>query len=265
MTSCAGRWLHQNGRAQIFAWVSFVNAQQPMDSPPDGRKTADSGRFAVHSYPSSPQVGAARAFPHALFFSDPGAIFFSIPAYRSRAAANVECSAAVLTRRARFASPITFQMRLFAGFRTCSALCAFRTAAAFVCARNVFVLLRRRCAFDCADLAVSLRTPRLRRCVPRRTHARLRMPPVFTARRFYAGPAAHTIRRADVSFRPVPVYGRSLMAGCLPPPCIPPRLCRLQAFKTRAAVFVFARRVVYKKRPDGALRLACCLCYLYTQ
>lgn len=166
MTSCAGRWLHQNGRAQIFAWVSFVNAQQPMDSPPDGRKTADSGRFAVHSYPSSPQVGAARAFPHALFFSDPGAIFFSIPAYRSRAAANVECSAAVLTRRARFASPITFQMRRFAGFRTCSALCAFRTAAAFVCARNAFVLLRRRCAFDCADLAVSLRTPRQRRCVP---------------------------------------------------------------------------------------------------
>lgn len=125
MTSCAGRWLHQNGRAQIFAWVSFVNAQQPMDSPPDGRKTADFGRFAVHSYPSSPQVGAARAFPHALFFSDPGAIFFSIPLYRSRAAANVECSAAVLTRRARFASPITFQMRRFAGFRTCSALCAF--------------------------------------------------------------------------------------------------------------------------------------------
>lgn len=230
MTSCAGRWLHQNGRAQIFAWVSFVNAQQPMDSPPDGRKTADSGRFAVHSYPSSPQVGAAHAFPHALFFSDPGAIFFSIPLYRSRAAANVECSAAVLTRRARFASPITFQMRRFADFRTCSALCAFRTAAAFVCARNVFVLLRRRCAFDCADLAVSLRTPRLRRCVPRRTHARLRMPPVFTARRFYAGPTAHTIRRADVSFRPVPVYGRGLVAQCLPPPCIPPRLCRLQAF-----------------------------------
>lgn len=69
----------------------------------------------------------------------------------------------------------------------------------------------------------------------RRTHARLRMPPVFTARCFYAGPAAHTTRRADVSFRrPVPVYGRSLMAGCLPPPGIPPRLCRLQAFKTRA-------------------------------
>ena len=69
----------------------------------------------------------------------------------------------------------------------------------------------------------------------RRTHARLRMPPVFTARRFYAGPAAHTTRRADVSFRrPVPVYGRSLVAGCLTPPGIPPRLCRLQAFKTRA-------------------------------
>lgn len=223
-----------------------------MDSPPDGRKTADFGRFAVHSYPSSPQVGAARAFPHALFFSDPGAIFFSIPLYRSCAAANVECSAAVLTRRARFAAPIIFQMRRFAGFRT---------ALRFVLFALPPHLSARGMLLSCFA-AVALSTVRISlfRCARRVSAAAFPPDPcpaayaaciygalfLCRARGAYDPP-----RRRLFPARPclwTQPYGAMPVAARHPAAPLPfTGLLDPCTFKTHAAVFVFARRVVYKK------------------